>query len=108
MVTEWVATNLEFKDAALAALLTFALSIGYAYQKGTLVSGSASNENLDRLTLLWEARLDESHERENQWREAHGRSEEARNLLTQQNDKLLVYAEATDRFIRSLKPDQVA
>jgi hypothetical protein len=97
----------------VAAVLT-------AFIKGALVSGSsvertearyqaeltrittAGETERTRLVALWEARLNESRQREQDWRAAFERSEERADLLASQTEKLMTYAQTTDQFLRSL------
>ncbi len=101
-------------------LITAVATILIAFIKGGLVSGTqvkAAEERyqkeLDRLTTsgeaerarlvtLWEARLKESHTREQDWRAAFQGSEERADLLAGQVDKLMTYAQTADQLLRSI------
>lgn len=75
--------------------------------KGTLVAGSVVRENesryqneITRLSVLWEARLDESRQRERDWQTAFDRSEERADVLTGQLDRLSMCVQSMDEFMR--------
>ena len=65
---------------------------------GQLVPG----RTVDRLTSQWEARLAESHGREQLWQTAYERSEERANVQAQQLGELMTLARTTDALLRAL------
>jgi hypothetical protein len=70
----------------------------YAILSGQLVPRAT----LDVLTAQWEARLVESHKREQDWREAYRLEVEARDAQDDMLGRLVAYAETADRVIQSL------
>lgn len=76
----------------------FIFSVLYSIASGKLVPGST----VDRLTTQWEARLQESHDREKAWQTAHDRTVEAFNVNAQQLGELMVLARTTDAVLRAL------
>jgi K+-sensing histidine kinase KdpD len=80
-----------------------------AFVKGALVAGStvAATEaryqaEQARLVALWEARLTESGQRERDWRDAYQRAEQRGDVMAEQLDQLLTYAQTTERVLRAL------
>lgn len=70
----------------------------YLLLKGVLVAGSA----VDRMERQWEARLKESADAKNDWKDAFMSSTERLDTLAEQIDKLMITGETTKRFIQSL------
>src|SRR3954464_6176501 len=81
-----------------AGLLAVVLTGLRAIVSGALVPRST----LDVLTAQWEARLAESHHREEQWREAYRTEAEAGDVRDGQIARLMTYAETADRVLQSL------
>jgi hypothetical protein len=97
----------------VAAVLT-------AFIRGMLVPGSRLDKAEDRhlkdletrradheaektrMVTMWEARLNESRTREQDWRAAFERSEERGDVLALQVDKLMAYAQTTDALLRAI------
>lgn len=73
-----------------------------AFIRGSLVSSSSRDREIERLSAGWEARLAEAVARETDWRAAFGKSEERADLQAEQLAKLMSYAQATDQILRSL------
>lgn len=103
-----------------AVALSLLLGLLVAFSKEIIVTGKARDrlaaayeaqilriredhaaENA-RLAALNEGRLGESLKREQDWRAAFERSEERADLLAGQVEKLMVYAQTTDQFLRAL------
>lgn len=91
--------------APWAALLGLLLAGLYAILRGTLVPRS----HVDLLATQWEARLGdleqrlvESHQREQDWRTAHERSEQARAVDAAQLGEVIPVARATLELLRAL------
>ena len=81
------------------ALLFGVLVAGlHAILRGTLVPAA----QVDRLTAAWEARLDESHQREQDWRTAYERSEAAREVASAQLGELMTLARTTEALLKAL------
>jgi hypothetical protein len=59
---------------------------------------------LNTLEAQWEARLAESHQREQDWKTAYERAEEARAVTSQQLGELMILARTTEALLRSLPP----
>ena len=66
--------------------------------KGQLVPRST----VDALTVQWEARLGESHQREQDWRTAYHKADETLDLFAVQFRELMTYAKTTDAIVRAL------
>lgn len=85
-------------------LLCFVLALPYLQMaRGRLHPQST----IDRMVAAHEREMRElSHDRD-EWRAAHGISEQARGVQTEQVKELLEHARTTDDFIRSLpRPDR--
>jgi hypothetical protein len=91
------ATTIGAPWAALIGLLMAGL---YAILWGKLVPRST----LDVLTTQWEARLSESHVREQDWKTVATLASERADVTQSQLGRLMTYAETTDAIIRAL-PD---
>lgn len=57
---------------------------------------------LDVLTGQWEARLKESVQREQDWKDAYRASDEARDVADRQLAELMIYARNADRILQNL------
>ena len=57
---------------------------------------------LDVLAAQWEARLGESHTREQDWRTAYQRAAERADVQAGQLGELMTYAKTTDAIVRAL------
>jgi hypothetical protein len=84
-----------FSAGGLTGLIVAGL---YSLLKGLLVPG----RTVDRLTDQWEARLAESHRREQLWQLAYERSEDRANVQAQQLGELMALARTTDALLRAL------
>ena len=89
----WVALGGTW--TALIGVLAFGLR---AIISGALVPRS----QVEALTAQWEHRLRESNEREQDWRTAYRTGEEAGKVRDRVLDRLMTYAETTDRVLQSL------
>lgn len=84
---------------AVVSLLLGVVGAGlYGLLRGRLVPAVT----LDILEAQWQARLAESHQREQDWKTAYERAEEARAVSTQQLGELMVLARTTEALLRSL------
>jgi hypothetical protein len=92
------AVDLALAGGPWAALLGIILVGLRAIVSGQLVPRST----LDVLREQWEARLAESHHREEQWREAYQNEASAGDLRDGQVGRLMTYAETADRVLQSL------
>jgi hypothetical protein len=88
--------------AAVFLLVGIASAAGYGLLRGRLVPAVT----LKTLEAQWQARLAESHEREQDWKTAYLRSEEARAVTSHQLGELMILARTTDAFLRSLPPPE--
>jgi hypothetical protein len=86
--------------AAVSLLLGLAGAAGYGLMHGRLVPAVT----LKTLEAQWEARLAESHQREQDWKTAYERAEEARAVTSQQLGELMILARTTEALLRSLPP----
>lgn len=85
-------------DGPWIALLTVIIAGLRAIVTGALVPRGT----LDVLTAQWEARLLESSEREQQWREAYRNEAAAGDVRDAQVARLMTYAETADHVLQSL------
>jgi hypothetical protein len=90
--------------AAVSALLGGLVGIVLAGLRGLLRGRLVPAVTLDTLMAQWQAQLAESHVREEQWRTAYLRAEEARAVTSQQLGELMILARTMDAFLRSLPP----
>jgi hypothetical protein len=81
-----------------AALLGVLVAGLYSILRGSLVPAS----QVDRITVQWEARLAESHERELAWRQAYEHTEAARSINASQLGELMTLARSTEALLRAL------
>ena len=68
-----------------------------AIWRGWLIPGST----LDRITKQWEARLQEAHQREADWKTAHDRQQEIAGTAVAQTGELLKQFGVLENFIRA-------
>lgn len=94
-------------------LIMVVASVLTAFIKGALVSSGRVDRQVEALTsqhtsqlaelrTIWEARLSEGRQREQDWREAFRSSEERADLLAGQVDRLMTYAQTADQLLRAL------
>lgn len=67
-----------------------------------MTGGLVPRSTLDVLTAQWEARLGESHQREQDWRTAYQRAAERADVQAAQFGELMTYAKTTDAIVRAL------
>jgi hypothetical protein len=84
--------------AAVSGLVGIVLAGLYGLLRGRLVPAVT----LQTLEAQWQARLAESHQREQDWKTAYQRAEEARAVTSQQLGELMILARTMDAFLRSL------
>lgn len=103
--------DLSTVSAAAADVGPWAVVLGLigAGIRAIITGALVPRSTLDVLTAQWEARLSEkddrlaeSHEREEQWREAHGLEVKAGDLRDAQIGRLMSLAEAADRMLQAL------
>lgn len=88
---------------AVVSLLVGVVGAGlYGLLRGRLVPAVT----LQTLDAQWQARLAESHAREEQWRTAYERTEEARAVQSLQLGELMILARTTEALLRSLPPPE--
>lgn len=88
---------------AVVSVLVGIVSAGlYGLLRGRLVPAVT----LQTLDAQWQARLAESHAREEQWRTAYEHTEEARAVQSQQLGELMILARTTEALLRSLPPPE--
>ena len=94
-------------------LILVVASVLTAFIKGALVSSGRVDRQVEALTsqhtsqlvelrAIWEARLNEGRQREQDWRAAFERSEDRADLLAGQVEQLGVYARTADQLLRAL------
>jgi hypothetical protein len=74
----------------------------YAILRGKLVPSA----QVDRLTAQWEARLQESHEREKDWMAAFARSEARGDVQAAQLGELMTVARTSEALLKALPKAQ--
>jgi len=88
---------------AAVSILAGIVSAGlYGLLRGRLVPAVT----LQTLDAQWQARLAESHQREQDWKTAYERAEEARAVTSQQLGELMILARTTEALLRSLPPPE--
>lgn len=102
----WVTSPSTF---ALAGLIVVALAVYRAIVRGTLVPKATMDrresdwaQRLAEVQKVAEDRLAETREREQIWRTAHGESEAARMILSEQVEKMTIQGEATLALLNAL------
>lgn len=91
----WVTSPATF---ALAALILFAVAVGYAVIRG----GLTPRRTVEMTNAQYEARIQEARERETAWREANEANEATVSELAAQVGKLAVQGETTLALLRAL------
>lgn len=94
------AGNLVSAGGPWALVLGLVMAGLYAILNGKLVTASW----VDRMTVQWEARLDESREREQAWRSAYDVERQRGDLQTSQLDKMIVLGETSVALLKALPP----
>lgn len=84
--------------AAVSGLVGIVMAGLYGLLRGRLVPAVT----LHTLDAQWQARLAESHQREQDWKTAYERAEEARAVTSQQLGELMILARTTEALLRSL------
>lgn len=88
--------------AALAGTWTALIGV-LVFGLRAIISGAlVPRAQVDAMTAQWEARLNESNQREQDWRTAYQNEAEGRDTQDGVLGRLMTYAETADRVLQSL------